>query len=80
MKKILAILSLTAFMAVSVTAQTTQPAPVEKKETVEKAEAKSTPSCCKKANASCCKSSKEAKACTPEKKAACEKASAAATK
>lgn len=82
MKKILAILSVTAFLAVSVNAQTPQSAPAAKKETIEKAEAKGTPACCTKANASCCKNSKDAKAaaCTPEKKAACEKAAAASTK
>ncbi len=77
MKKVLALLSLAAFLVVSVNAQTTQSsAPVEKKETsVVKADAKSASakSCCVKANASCCKNNKDAKNCTAEQKAACAK-------
>src|SRR3954468_22629137 len=80
MKKFFAILSLTAFIAVSVNAQTPSKAPVAKKEvTAAKADVKSesaapAKSCCSKANAACCKNNKEAKACTPEQKAACAKA------
>ena len=77
MKKLFALLSLTAFLAVSVNAQTTQEsAPAAKKETVAKSDSKAPASCCMKANPSCCKSNKEAKACTPEQKAECAKAGA----
>ena len=77
MKKVLALVSLAAFLVVSVNAQTTQSsAPVAKKETsVVKADTKSgsAKSCCVKANASCCKNNKDAKNCTAEQKAACAK-------
>ncbi len=75
MKKLLALLSLTAFLAVSVNAQTTkETAPAAKKETaVAKTKSKATASCCMKANPSCCKNNKDAKACTPEQKAECAK-------
>jgi hypothetical protein len=75
MKKLLALLSLTAFLAVAVNAQT-QTTPAPKKETVAKSESKPA-SCCMKANASCCKNSSSAtsaKACTPQQKADCAKA------
>lgn len=85
MKKVIALLSLTAFMAVSVIAQTSQSsAPVSKKEapvTSIKAESKKAESkvaagksCCMKANVSCCKNNKDSKNCTAEQKAACAKA------
>ncbi len=88
MKKVIALLSLTAFMAVSVIAQTPQSsAPVSKKEapvTSIKAESKAESkveskaamgkSCCMKANTSCCKNNKDSKNCTAEQKAACAKA------
>ena len=88
MKKVLALLSLTAFLAVNVNAQTSRTvAPIVKKEASAvqdqakevKAEAKTEAkaaagkSCCVKANASCCKNNKEAKNCTAEQKAACAK-------
>lgn len=83
MKKVLALLSLAAFLAVNVNAQTSKTvAPIAKKEVSEvKAEAKTEAkastgkSCCVKANAACCKNNKEAKNCTPEQKAACAKSS-----
>jgi hypothetical protein len=74
MKKLFALLSLTAFLAVAVNAQTTESAPAAKKETVAKSESK-TPACCAKANPACCKNNKMAsKECTPEQRAACAKA------
>lgn len=79
MKKLLALLSLVAFLAVGVNAQDPKAttAPEAKKETTEvKADAKATPSCCMKANKACCKSS-SSKNCTAEQKAACAKAGAA---
>ncbi len=90
MKKVLALLSLTAFLAVNVNAQTSRAiAPVSKNEVTGvkpeakevKAEAKTDAkaaagkSCCVKANAACCKNNKEAKNCTAEQKAACAKSS-----
>lgn len=81
MKKLFALLSLVAFLAVSVNAQTPKAAPTEtKKETaVAKTDDKAPAakmSCCTKANAACCKNNKEAKNCTAEQKAACAKAGA----
>lgn len=77
MKKLLALLSLTAFLAVSVNAQTTQEAnPAAKKETVAKSDSKAPAACCMKANPSCCKNNKDSKACTPEQRAECAKAGA----
>lgn len=87
MKKLFALLSLTAFLAVTVNAQTSQPTNEVKKEvsTVKsdgKTEVKelkddakaSAPSrsCCKKSSADCSKMTK--KACSADEKAACEKA------
>jgi hypothetical protein len=84
MKKIVALLSLTAFLAVAAHAQTSKStAPLPKKETTEakddtKAKSASTHSCCMKSTAAsssaCCKDMKDAKNCTPEQKAACAKA------
>ncbi len=79
MKKLFALLSLAAFFAVSVNAQTTKvEASQTKKQTtaVSKDKKADSHSCCVKANASCCKNGKEAsmKNCTPEQKAACAKA------
>jgi len=79
MKKLFALLSLTAFLAVSVNAQTTkvEAAPAKKEATSISKDSKSdSHSCCVKANAACCKNGKEAsmKNCTPEQKAACAKA------
>ena len=79
MKKLFALISLTAFLAVSVNAQTTQTAdqkvstetPATKDEVKS---AKSAKACCATANASCCKSKKGSKACSAEQKAACAKA------
>ena len=79
MKKLFALISLTAFLAVSVNAQSTQTAdqkvstetPATKDEVKS---AKSGKACCTTANASCCKSKKGSKACTAEQKAACAKA------
>ena len=77
MKKVLALVSLVAFLAVSVNAQTKQSsAPVAKKEvSAVKADTKETSSktSCVKANSACCKNSKDAKNCTAEQKAACAK-------
>ncbi len=86
MKKVLALLSLTAFLAVNVSAQTSGAiAPISKNEVTgvkpeakvvkEEAKAATGKSCCVKANAACCKNNKEAKNCTAEQKAACAKAS-----
>lgn len=81
MKKLFALLSLSAFLAISVHAQTPQTSsPAKKENTTEvKANADSpAASCCKKTNASCCKNTKAAKACTAEQKAACAKAGTSA--
>ncbi len=79
MKKLLALLSLTAFLAVSVNAQTIKSgAPQTKKEvTVVKADVKApaVQASSSKANAACCKN-KDAKNCTAEQKAECAKACA----
>jgi hypothetical protein len=84
MKKLFAILSLAAFFAVSVNAQTSAPSatPAVSKESVDakaetvtpEAKTESKPACCVKKNASCCKNNKSAShACTAEQKAACAK-------
>ena len=78
MKKLLALLSLVAFLAINVNAQTPKAAPTaetKKEVAVSKSDAKAAPSCCTKANAACCKS-KDMKNCTAEQKAACAKAGA----
>ena len=86
MKKLFALFSLTAFLAVTVNAQTTQPTKEVKKEmTNVKSDAKSdvkelkddakasapSRSCCKKSTADCSKMTK--KDCTAAEKAECEK-------
>jgi hypothetical protein len=74
MKKLFALLSVVAFLAVNVNAQTTAPAATDTKKEVKSDEKASGASCCMKPNKSCCKNSKEAmKNCTPEQKAACAK-------
>ena len=82
MKKVLALLSLTAFLAVNVNAQTSRTvAPIAKKEASAvqdqakevKAEAKTEAKAA--AGKSCCKNNKDAKNCTAEQKAACAKSS-----
>jgi len=73
MKKILAILSLVAFVGVNVSvAQTPQAATKEtKKETVVKADEKSAShSCCKSGSKKSC-TAEQMKNCTPAEKAAC---------
>jgi hypothetical protein len=72
MKKFLAILSLVAFVAVNVSvAQAPQATKETKKETVVKAEEKSTShSCCKGGSMKNC-SAEQMKNCTPAQKAAC---------
>lgn len=78
MKKLLALLSLTVFLAFSASAE--NPKKADKETTKEvtnisKETKSSSHSCCVKANASCCKNDKSAaKNCTPEQKAACAKA------
>ena len=84
MKKLFAVLSLTAFLSVGAFAQTqTTKSDAPKAKTETKVDAKESTnakaashSCCQKANASCCKNNKEAKACTAEQKAECAKAGA----
>lgn len=81
MKKLIALLSLSTFLAVGVYAQSEKVTSQEaKKETTEvtsgvkdAAKAKSA-SCCAKPNKACCMNNKDAKNCTPEQKAACAKA------
>lgn len=73
MKKVIALLSIVAFLAVNVSAQTTT-APAEKK-TETSVKEPASHSCCAKPNAACCKNNKDAKSCTAEQKASCEKAS-----
>ena len=79
MKKLLALVSLVAFLAVSVSAQTTKPSTQTKAKTtsteVVAKDAKAASGCCVKSNAACCKNNKEAKNCTAEQKANCAKAS-----
>lgn len=79
MKKLLALVSLSVFLAFSVNAQTSKvKAPESKKEVTTEiskdAKSSSSHACSVKANASCCKSNKNSKACSAEQKAACAKA------
>jgi hypothetical protein len=86
MKKILVVLSLVCFVAVTVSnAQTTtastkqetktEAASVKAAETatVKSDDSKKEAGCCVKPNKACCKSSTASKVCTPEQKAACAK-------
>ena len=83
MKKLFALLSLAAFLAVSVNAQEPKaaaPSEVKKEASVAKSDvncgvkASAGKSCCMKDNKACCKNNHDSKNCTAEQKAACAKA------
>jgi hypothetical protein len=80
MKKFLVALSLVCFVFVTVSKAQTASASTKQEAKTEASSVKAADTkapatgCCHMGNSACCKNNKDAKACTPEQKAACAKA------